>query len=36
MLGGKQHWLGHFDTVPEAEQVIVARRAELVGEFATA
>ncbi len=36
MLKGKQHHLGRFDTIPEAEQVVIAKRAELVGEFAAA
>lgn len=33
---GKQHFLGRFDTIPEAEAVVIAKRKELVGEFACA
>ncbi len=32
----KQHHLGDFDTIAEAERVIVAKRIEMVGEFAAA
>ncbi len=31
---GRQHYLGLFDTIAEAEVVVVAKREELVGEFA--
>ncbi len=31
---GKKHWLGLFNTTSEAEKVVVAKREELVGEFA--
>ncbi len=31
---GIQYFLGYFDTVAEAEKVVVAKREELVGEFA--
>lgn len=33
---GKDHYLGLFDTIAEAEEVVVAKRRELVGEFAAA
>lgn len=33
-LHGKRYWLGHFDTIAEAEKVVIAKRKELVGEFA--
>ncbi len=35
-LQGKSFNLGRFDTLAEAEKVIVAKRKELVGEFACA
>lgn len=33
-LHGKTYYLGYFDTIPEAEAVVIAKRKELVGEFA--
>ena len=33
-VSGKEMWLGLFDTIAEAEKVVVAKREELVGEFA--
>ena len=35
-LHGKRYHLGSFNTVAEAKQVVVAKRAKLIGEFATA
>lgn len=31
---GQKYYLGLFDTVPEAEKIVIAKREELVGEFA--
>lgn len=31
---GKKHWLGHFATVVEAEKVVIAKRVEILGEYA--
>ncbi len=33
-LHDKRYHLGYFDTISEAEQVVIAKRVELVGEFA--
>lgn len=36
MVKGKYHYLGDYDTIAEAEEVIIAKRKKLVGEFAAA